>query len=75
MRIAVNIVLFGYAEQQHLLFIRRKYAPFADGWALPSGFVLEEEDLDTAVARELREEAGVADVYLEQLYTLQRGRA
>jgi len=68
MRIAVDIVLFGYAEQQlQLLLIRRKYAPI--GWALPGGFVLEEEDLDTAVARELREEAGVAEVYLEQLYT------
>ena len=70
MRVAVDIVLFGYAGQQlHLLLIRRKYAPFADGWALPGGFVLEDEDLDAAVARELREEAGVADVYLEQLYT------
>jgi 8-oxo-dGTP diphosphatase len=68
MRVAVDIVLFGYAEQQlHLLLIRRKYAPIA--WALPGGFVLEDEDLETAVARELREEAGVANVYLEQLYT------
>lgn len=70
MRLAVDIVLFGYAAQQlQLLLIRRKYAPFAEGWALPGGFVHEEEDLETAVARELREEAGVADVYLEQLYT------
>jgi 8-oxo-dGTP diphosphatase len=68
MRVAVDIVLFGYAEQRlHLLLIRRKYAPIA--WALPGGFVLEDEDLETAVARELREEAGVANVYLEQLYT------
>ena len=53
MRVAVDIVLFGYAEQQlHLLLIRRKYAPIA--WALPGGFVLEEEDLDTAVARDPR---------------------
>jgi len=37
--------------------------------AIPGGFVEINEDLDTAAKRELAEEAGVKDVFLEQLYT------
>ena len=45
--------------------------PFFGAWALPGGFVRPEEDLnaeDTA-RRVLRDKAGVASPYLEQLYT------
>jgi 8-oxo-dGTP diphosphatase len=38
-------------------------------WAIPGGFVGIEESLETAALRELEEETGVRDVYLEQLYT------
>jgi 8-oxo-dGTP diphosphatase len=38
-------------------------------WALPGGLVLNGESLDNAVARELKEEAGIDVNYLEQLYT------
>lgn len=66
--IAVDAVVFGYRQQRlHLLLIRRKFEPA--GWALPGGFVLNHEGLEEAVARELREETGIATQYLEQLYT------
>ena len=52
-----------------VLLIQRKLTPFQHGWALPGGFVRVDETLDEAARRELEEEAGVRDVYLEQLYT------
>ena len=67
MPVAVDIVLFAIKERQlSLLLIRRGIEPFKGRWALPGGLVLEQEGLDQAAARELREEAGVRAVYLEQ---------
>ncbi|WP_238017125.1 NUDIX domain-containing protein [Dactylosporangium sp. AC04546] len=50
------------------LLIRRAIPPYRGDFALPGGFVLPEEDLDAAAARELAEEAGIAAPgHLEQL--------
>jgi len=49
--------------------VKRKHDPFADFWAIPGGFVNIDESLESAARRELEEETGVRDVYLEQLYT------
>lgn len=68
--VTVDIVVFTIIEQRlHVLLIRRLAEPFRGSFALPGGFVLEKESLDDAAARELREETGVGDVYLEQLYS------
>jgi len=68
--LTVDCVLFGLdAEDLKVLLIRRKLPPFQDQWALPGGFVRVAETLDQAALRELREETGVEDVFLEQLYT------
>ena len=68
--LAVDCVVFGLSESDlKVLLIQRKIAPFQLAWALPGGFVRLEETLDAAARRELTEEAGVTDVYLEQLYT------
>lgn len=69
-QLAVDAVVFGYAEQElKLLLIRRNIPPFEGEWALPGGRVLTGESLEMAVERELREETGVEIKYLEQLYT------
>ena len=68
--LAVDCVVFGLDENDlKVLLIQRKLAPFQHTWALPGGFVRIDETLDAAARRELEEEAGVTDVYLEQLYT------
>lgn len=68
--LAVDCVVFGLSESDlKVLLIQRKIAPFQLAWALPGGFVRLEETLDAAARRELAEEAGVTDVYLEQLFT------
>lgn len=69
-RLTVDAVVFGYEEGLvSVLLVKRKYEPFKGAWALPGGFVLEDESLEAAVERELHEETGVKINYLEQLYT------
>ncbi|MFT7121393.1 MAG: 8-oxo-dGTP diphosphatase [Neolewinella sp.] len=69
--VTVDIVVYGYdgGKQLKLLLIQRGGEPFKGSWALPGGFVDMEENLETAALRELEEETGVKDLYVEQLYT------
>src|SRR5258705_6108681 len=68
--LTVECVVFGYDEGElKVLLIQRGLDPFKGRWALPGGFVRVEETIDEAARRELAEEAGLANVFLEQLYT------
>ncbi|WP_339699140.1 NUDIX domain-containing protein [uncultured Roseivirga sp.] len=69
--VAVDAIVFGYSKEEgvSILLIKRKYDPYKGAWAIPGGFVLDDESLEAAVARELQEETGVEINYLEQLYT------
>ncbi len=68
--LTVDGVVFGLDEEDlKVLLIKRDLPPFSDRWALPGGFVRVDESLDEAARRELREETGVEQVFLEQLYT------
>jgi len=67
---SVDVVIFTLrADDLQVLLVRRKHAPFEGRWAIPGGFVEADESLEAAARRELKEETGVRDVYLEQLYT------
>jgi len=68
--VTTDIVIFTLRDQVlKLLLIKRRCEPFKGDWALPGGFVHLDESLDEGAKRELEEETGVRDVYLEQLYT------
>lgn len=70
-KVAVDAIVFGYSKDDgvSVLLIQRKYEPFKGQWAIPGGFVQEDESLEHAVRRELKEETGIELNYLEQLYT------
>ncbi len=68
--VTVDCVVFGLdASRLKVLLIRRDREPFEGRWALPGGFVDMDEPLEAAALRELREETGVGDLFLEQLYS------
>ncbi len=68
--VTVDVILFTFLHDcLQVLLVQRRREPFQDCWALPGGFVDENEDLQDAARRELQEETGVSDIYLEQLYT------
>ena len=75
--VAVVVVIFTVAEPDHpgglgrldALLIERSAEPEEGKWAAPGGALQSGESLDSAAVRKLDEETGVADLFLEQLYT------
>ena len=68
--LAVDCVVFGLDEEDlKIILIERDKEPYRGKWALPGGFVHIDESLEDAAKRELKEETGIQDFFLEQLYT------
>lgn len=67
--VAVDCVIFGYDnEALKVALIERKNLPFKGNWALPGGFMEDDETVEEAAQRELHEETGIDDIYLEQFH-------
>ncbi|WP_116108087.1 NUDIX hydrolase [Lewinella sp. IMCC34191] len=65
--VAVDCIIFGFKEGKlNLLLIRRDFEPRRGEWSLMGGFLKEDESLDDAAARVLKELTGLTEVYLEQ---------
>ena len=67
--VTVDVVLATREVRPRVLLIQRKKDPFAGTWALPGGFVEENEKLADAARRELKEETSLDVADIEQLYT------
>lgn len=70
--VAVDCIIFGYDIEEKeikLLIIKRSFEPARGKWSLEGGFVEENENLDAAACRILRNLTGLGDVYMKQSHT------
>jgi 8-oxo-dGTP diphosphatase len=70
LRVTVDVVIFTLRDNDlQVLLVQRRGWPHEGMWAIPGGGVRLDETLEAAALRRLQAETGLADVYLEQLYT------
>ena len=68
--VAVDLVLMTVADGKLAVLLQQRLGhPCKGDWALPGGFVGIDEDLDDAAKRIMAGKAGLAEGWLEQLYT------
>ena len=79
--VTTDILIFSISEEYEdnyrklsnkhfsVLLVKRDNYPYKDKWCLPGGFIKVDEDIEDAPIRILKNETGISDIYLEQLYT------
>lgn len=66
--VTTDCVIFGFdGKALQVLLIKRGGEPYKGSWAFPGGFLNMDETTDEGVVRELEEETGVKNVFVEQL--------
>lgn len=66
--LATDCVIFGFdGTALKVLLVERGIEPYMGCWALPGGFMRPDESAEDCARRELREETGLSEVYLEQM--------
>ncbi|MCQ2376076.1 MAG: NUDIX hydrolase [Salinivirgaceae bacterium] len=67
--VTTDCVIFGFdGSAMNILLVERGIEPFKGSWALPGGFLKMDETVEQGALRELHEETGVTDVFLEQFH-------
>lgn len=56
---ADNVIFCETNDVVKILLVQRKYDPFKGSWALPGGFLKNDEPLEEGAKRELEEETGL----------------
>lgn len=67
--VTTDSVVFGYdGRNLSVLLVERGNEPYKGFWALPGGFLEMDETVEECAKRELEEETGIRDIYLEQFH-------
>ncbi len=61
------VIFCGKSGEEKILLVRRKKDPFKDQWAIPGGFLEDDEPLEIGARRELEEETGLKVEKLHQV--------
>lgn len=65
--LTTDCVIFGYEEQElKVLLIERGNDPYKGSWAFPGGFIKMDETVEQGALRELKEETGLDNCFIEQ---------
>lgn len=68
--LTADVVIFGFdGNRLKVLLIQRNLEPYAGSWALPGGFLHEDETLEECALRELYEETHFRPDFLQQFHT------
>ena len=64
-----DIIVIHQTTVPQVLLIQRKNPPYQNMWALPGGFLDQNETFEQAAERELKEETGLSMLHLKQFKT------
>lgn len=68
--VTTDCVIFGFdGSELQVLLIERGIEPFKGKWAFPGGFLNMDESAQEGALRELKEETGLENAYIEQFNT------
>ncbi|MDE6794306.1 MAG: NUDIX hydrolase [Muribaculaceae bacterium] len=68
--VTTDCVIFGFdGVDLKVLLVERGLEPYKGRWAFPGGFLKPEESAEEGALRELKEETGLENAYIEQFYT------